>query len=135
MHKGTLTQSRTREDWRPLAYYLVARFASGGTSDERVHQARTAVAAVHEAERRYGSERPDFVSLAVPLILRELRRNRREQIYRRPLSAIQLAITAADEELGRRLRRSPTVAEVAAHLDLAQHQVVAGLEAGWAAGI
>jgi hypothetical protein len=47
------------------------------------------------------------------------------------LTALQLAIVAAEGELSRCLRRSPTVAEVATHLDMAQHQVVTGLEAGW----
>ena len=38
------------------------------------------------------------------------------------------------DELDRRLRRSPTIAEIATHLDMAQHQIVAELEAGWSAG-
>ncbi|HEY0532579.1 MAG TPA: sigma-70 domain-containing protein [Actinoplanes sp.] len=52
----------------------------------------------------------------------------------RPLAALQAAIAAAESELSTRLRRSPTVDEVASHLNVAEHQIIAGLEARWSAG-
>ncbi|GAA2685170.1 hypothetical protein [Actinoplanes palleronii] len=125
------------EHWRPLAQHLAARFAGAGGNDEAMTQA--AITAILEAEHRLGSQRPDLSPLVVPLVVRALRRHRRELIRRRPASAqplpaLQLAIMAAESELSRRLRRSPTVAEVGAHLDMAQHQIVTGLEAGWSGG-
>lgn len=125
------------ERWRPLAHHLAARFAATSGSDELM--VRAAIATILDAERRLGSRRPDFSALVVPLVIRALQRHRHERLRDRPesvqqLPALQLAIAAAECELSRRLRRSPTVDEVASHLDMAQHQIVAGLEAGWSAG-
>ena len=124
------------ERWRPLAHHLAARFAASGGSDEGM--IRTAVTTILDLERRLDSRRPDFSCVVVPLVIRALREHRREQVQQRPaptrpLPALQLAIVGAESELSRHLRRSPTIAEVADHLDVAQHQVVAGLEAGWSA--
>jgi RNA polymerase sigma-B factor len=127
----------SRERWRPLAQQLSERFTAAGGSDEEMVQA--AVTTILDAERRLGAHRPDFCQRVVPLVIRALRRHRRERIRGRsvggrPLTALQLAVVAAEGELFRCLRRSPTVAEVATHLDMAQHQVVTGLEAGWPPG-
>jgi RNA polymerase sigma-B factor len=124
----------SRDRWRPLAQQLSARFTAAGGTDEEMIQA--AVTTIVDAERRLGAQRPDFCLQVVPLVIRALRRHRLERIRRRPaaarpLTALQLAIVAAEGELSGCLRRSPTVAEVATHLDMAQHQVVTGLEAGW----
>lgn len=143
MRNANLTDGRCDRDlysggerWRPLAQHLAGWFAATGGDEWMV---QTAIAVIVDAERRLGSRRPDFSSLVVPLVIRALRRYRHERIRSRPeairpLAALQLAIVAAEGELCRRLRRSPTIAEVATHLDLAQHQIVAGLEAGWSAG-
>jgi RNA polymerase sigma-B factor len=122
--------------WRPLAQQLAARFAAAGGSDEGM--IRAAVDVILDVERRLGSRGPECSSLVVPLVIRALRRHRREQ-FRRPESAspfpaLQVAIAAAEGELCTRLRRSPTVDEVASHLHVSEHQVIAGLEAGWSAG-
>ncbi len=99
---------------------------------------RAAVTAIVDAEHRLGPGRTDFATLAVPLAVSALRRHHRESAHLRrssvrPLSALQLAIMAAERELTRALRRSPTVAEVGAYLDVAQHEVIAVLETGWSA--
>lgn len=140
MRKADVTDDRddrSRERWRPLAQHLSARFTTAGDSDEEMVQA--AVTTIIDAERHLGTQRPDFCLRVVPLVIRALRRHRLELIRRRPsaarpLPALQLAIVAAESDLSRRLHRSPTVAEVATHLDMAQHQVVTGLEAGWPSG-
>ena len=144
MGEADLTDGRRARDlwsagerWRPLAQHLAERFAAAGGSDEGMVQA--AIAAILDVERLLGAHRPGFSSLAVPQVVRALRRYRRDGLRRCPASgrslpAFQLAIAAADNELSRRLRRSPTVAEVASHLDVAEHEIVAGLEAGWSAG-
>jgi RNA polymerase sigma-B factor len=144
MREADLTDGRSGRDpgsggesWRPLAHHLVERFAAPGGSDEGME--RAAIATILKLERLLDPQRPDFSSLIVPLVIRALRRYRREQIRSRPASArpipaLQLAIADAESELSRHLRHSPTVAEVADYLDVAQHQIVAGLEAGWSAG-
>jgi hypothetical protein len=111
--------------WRPLAQQLAARFAAAGGSDEGMIQA--AIGAILDVERRLGSRGPECASLVVPLVVRALRRHRREQFRRRPTTARPCPALLA------RLRRSPTVDEVASHLHLAEHHVIAGLEAGWSA--
>jgi DNA-directed RNA polymerase specialized sigma subunit len=143
VRKADVTEDRSgrdrcsRERWRPLAQQLSARFTAAGDRDEEMIQA--AVTTIVDAAGRLGAQRPDFCQRVVPLVIRALRRHRLERIRRRPaaarpLPALQLAIVAAESDLSRRLRRSPTVAEIAAHLDMAQHQVVTGLEAGWSSG-
>lgn len=121
-----------RERWRPLAEYLAERFATAGSRDEGMVQA--AIGAILEVEPR-----PGFSSSVVPKAVRALRRYRREQFRTcpssgRPGPAFPRAIAAAEHELSDRLRRSPTVAEIANRLDVAEHEIVAGLAAGWSAG-
>ncbi|GIM93503.1 sigma-70 domain-containing protein [Paractinoplanes toevensis] len=125
------------ERWRPLAQQLAARFVAAGDSDEGM--VRTAIEVILVVERRLGSRGPELISLAVPLVIRALRRLRRERFRMWPESVppfplLQLAIANAESELYARLRRSPTVGEVASHLDVAEDQVIAGLEAAWPAG-
>jgi transcriptional regulator GlxA family with amidase domain len=113
---------------------LAARFTAAGDTAEAMIQA--AIGVVLDVERRLG---PQEAELVVPFVIRALRRHRREQFRSRPeatppFPALQPAIAAAERDLFRRLRRSPTVDEVASHLGLAEHQVIAGLEAGWSAG-
>ena len=124
------------ESWHPLARHLAKRFAASGACDESLTE--VAMAAIADTERRFDAEAAEFASVVVPLVIRALRRYRREQIRNRPTSTQplppQLAIVAAEDELSRRIRRSPTVAEVAAHMGATQDDVVAALDAGWRAG-
>jgi hypothetical protein len=125
------------ERWRPLAEQLAARFVAAGDSDEGM--VRTAIGVILVVERRLGSRGPELISVAVPLVIRALRRLRRERFRAWPESVppfalLQLALANAEGELCARLRRSPTIGEVADHLDVAEYQVIAGLAAGWPAG-
>lgn len=122
------------ERWRPLAQQLAARFAPAEPSDEGM--IRVAIGVLLVFERHLGSRRPELTSLVVRTVIRALRRYRREQFRRRPdsartIPALPTAIAAAESELFARLRRSPTVDEVAGHLGVGEHQVIAGLAAGW----
>ncbi|MEU4239176.1 hypothetical protein [Actinoplanes sp. NPDC026619] len=124
------------ERWRPLAQQLAARFAPAGDSDEGMVRAAIEVILIVE---RLGARGPELTSLAVPLVIRALRRLRRERFRKWPESGrrflgLQLAIATAESVLFARLRRSPTVDEVASYLDVAEHQIIVGLEAGWSAG-
>jgi hypothetical protein len=109
---------------------------TGGHDAEMI---RVAIAVFVDAEQRLDVRRPDFTVRVVPLVVRALRRHRHERIRSRPASvqlypALQRAMVAAEAELSGRLRRSPTVAELGVRLNLAEHQIVAVLEAEWAAG-
>jgi hypothetical protein len=134
---GGLDPDFDGDRWRPLAQQLAARFAPAGGSDEGM--VRTAVAVILDVQRRFGTLGPDCCSVVVPLVIRALRRYRREQFRRRaeparPFPVLQVAIAGAESELCRRLRRSPTAGEVANQLNVAEEQIIAGLEAGWSAG-
>lgn len=48
----------------------------------------------------------------------------------RQLQELSIKIQVVTDELGQRLRRSPTVADLASHLRLTERQVLAGLHAG-----
>ncbi|GIF24120.1 DNA-directed RNA polymerase specialized sigma subunit [Actinoplanes tereljensis] len=125
------------ERWRPLAQQLAARFVAAGDSDEGMVQA--AIGVILAVERRVGSGGPQLISVAVPLVIRALRRLRRERFRAWPESVppfplLQMAIANAESELCVRLRRSPTVGEVANYLDVAECQIIVGLETGWSVG-
>jgi RNA polymerase sigma-B factor len=124
-----------RESWRHLARHLAKRFTAGGICEEAMTE--VAMAAMAIAKHRLRSQGTDFVSEAVPLAIRALRRYRREQIRTHGTSArplpLQLAVMTADDELTRQLRRTPTVTEIADYLATAEDDVIAGLEFGWSA--
>lgn len=134
MRKESLTRQTGagREDWRPLARHLAKRFA-GGAADELLTE--VALTAMADAERRFDSGAAEFASVAVPMIIRALRRYRCEQARNRTTSdkplPRQLALVAADDELSRQLRRTPTIAEVAAHMGVTQDEILTRLGAGW----
>ncbi|GAA0535787.1 hypothetical protein GCM10010172_16340 [Paractinoplanes ferrugineus] len=121
---------------RALAQHLAARFVASGDRDEAMIQ--TATSEILDVEDRLGPLGPDLLPVVVPLVVKALRRHRREQ-FRTPrqfacaLPGLQLAIASAESDMYRRLRRSPTIDEIAGYLGLAEHQVIAGLEAGWSA--
>lgn len=125
------------ERWRPMAQHLATRFAAAGGHDAET--TGIALGIFVDAEQRLDPRRPEFLSIVVPLVVRALRRHRHDRIRSRPASvpqypALQPAMVAAERELSRRLLRSPTIAEVAAHLNSDEHRIVAALEAEWAAG-
>ena len=144
MPKTSLTTGRcgganrvSGERWRPLAHHLAMRFVAAGGHDAEL--TGIAFGVFVDAEQRLDCRRPDFLAIVVPQVVRALRRHRHDRIRSLPESvprfpALQPALVAAERELSRRLRRSPTIAEVAAHLNLAEHRIVAALEAEWAAG-
>jgi RNA polymerase sigma-B factor len=115
-----------------LADRLADRYRSSrGTSREDLTQ--TARAALVAAVDRYDPTRErGFVPFAVACVVGELKRYLRDATWRlhvpRSLKERSLKLCKAMEELPQRLGRSPTLAELAAHLDVTQEEALEALE-------
>lgn len=115
-----------------LADRLAARYHPRGVAaDDLVQAARVGrVAAVN----RYDPDRANpFVVYAIACIRGELRRHLRDTSWRvhvaRPLKEQALQVIRARDALTAALGRSPTLAEIAARLGIAEDQVTEALEA------
>ncbi len=120
-----------------LVQYLSRRFLSRGEPAEDLMQ--VGFIGLIKAIDRYDLERgADFTTYATPTIVGELKRYFRDKgrairIPRR-LQARDAELNRAVEELSQRLKRSPTVRELADHLGLALDEVVEVLDASQATG-
>jgi RNA polymerase sigma-B factor len=111
----------------PLAQQLARRYRDRGQPLDDLTQ--VAYVGLVKAVDGYDPFRGHhFVSFAIPTILGELRRYFRDHTWGvrvpRRLQELRLRIGQAVEELTVELRRSPTVAELAAHLDVDDEQVI-----------
>jgi RNA polymerase sigma-B factor len=116
-----------------LADRLAERFRSsrGTTIEDLVQTARTGLVA---AVDRYDPSRGNpFVPFAVACVVGELKRHLRDTTWRvhvaRPIKERALRLARALDELDQRLGRSPTVAELAEHLNEDQEAVIEAMEA------
>ncbi len=75
----------------------------------------------------------DFAGYAIPTIIGEIKRHFRDRTWSvrvpRRLQEMRLAISEANATLSQDLGRSPTVADIAAHLNVTEEEVLEGLEA------
>jgi RNA polymerase sigma-B factor len=114
-----------------LADRLASRFRdSRGTSPEDLRQ--TARAGLIAAVDRYDPDRrTPFVPYAVACVVGEVKRYLRDTSWRlqvpRPLKEQALRLARAADELHQRLGRSPTTAELAEQLELAEEEVLEAL--------
>ncbi|MEU8663775.1 SigB/SigF/SigG family RNA polymerase sigma factor [Actinoplanes philippinensis] len=124
-------RDQTIEAWLPLARHLSNRYANRGEPRDDLYQ--VAVIGLIKAIDRYDTGRGiDFPGFAVPTILGELKRHFRDKTWSvrvpRRLQELRLAITDANSTLSHRLGRSPTVTDIAAHLDITEDEVIEGLD-------
>ena len=124
-------RDRTIEAWLPLARHLANRYANRGEPRDDLHQ--VAVLGMIKAVDRFEADRGvDFAGFAIPTIVGELKRHFRDRTWSvrvpRRLQELRLAITAANNTLTNTLGRSPTVADIAAHLGVSEDEVIEGLE-------
>jgi RNA polymerase sigma-B factor len=88
---------------------------------------------VHAVDRFDPTRGLTFTSFAVPTILGQLKRHFRDKGWAihlpRGLQELVLKVQAADEKLGSRLERSPTVPEIAEYLECSAEAVVEALDA------
>jgi RNA polymerase sigma-B factor len=124
-------RDRTIEAWLPLARHLARRYSGRGANDDDLIQ--TAAVGLIKAVDHFDPTRGvDFAGYAIPTIVGEVKRYFRDRTWAvrvpRRLQELRLAITEASSTLTHTLGRSPTVADVAAYLDLSEETVLEGLE-------
>ncbi|MFC6021347.1 SigB/SigF/SigG family RNA polymerase sigma factor [Plantactinospora solaniradicis] len=115
----------------PLARHLAVRYYGRGEPLDDLVQTATIglINAVDRFDPGYGT---DFVGYAVPTITGEIKRHFRDRTWSmrvpRKLQERRIALARATQALTNRLRRSPTVAELAVELDISEEEVLDGLE-------
>jgi RNA polymerase sigma-B factor len=119
------------EAWLPLARHLANRYTGRGEPTDDLIQTATLglIKAIDRYDPSFGVE---FGGFAIPTIVGELKRHFRDRTWSirvpRRLQELRIAITAANNTLTHTLGRSPTVADIAAHLGVNEEDVLEGLE-------
>ncbi|MGH3734579.1 MAG: RNA polymerase sigma factor SigF [Micromonosporaceae bacterium] len=124
-------RERVIELYLPLAEYLARRFRNRGEPYDDLSQ--VAVVGLIKSVDGYDAGRGvEFASYAIPTIVGELKRHFRDKGWSvrvpRRLQELKLEIARAAGELTQRLKRSPTVADLAEHLELSEEDVISGLD-------
>ncbi|MGC1213085.1 MAG: SigB/SigF/SigG family RNA polymerase sigma factor [Micromonospora sp.] len=119
------------EAWLPLANHLAFRYSGRGEPNGDL--AQTAALGLIKAVDRFDASRGvDFAGFAIPTILGEIKRHFRDRTWNirvpRRLQELRLRISEANGTLMQTLNRAPTVADIAAHLDITEEEVLEGLE-------
>jgi RNA polymerase sigma-B factor len=124
-------RDRVIEAWLPLARHLAARYHGRGEPADDLLQ--TAVVGLIKAIDRFDPDRGvEFAGFAIPTVLGEVKRHFRDRTWSvrvpRRTQELRMAITDANNTLLHTLGRSPTVADIAAHLKITEEDVLEGLE-------
>ncbi|QSB12736.1 SigB/SigF/SigG family RNA polymerase sigma factor [Natronosporangium hydrolyticum] len=119
----------------PLAHALARRFTHRGEPFDDLYQ--VAMVGLLKAVDGYNPHRGrEFVAYAKPTILGELRRHFRDRTWSmsvpRRHKEMRLALNGARDELAQRLGHSPSVAELAEHLQTSTEEVLGAIEAAQA---
>jgi RNA polymerase sigma-B factor len=128
-------RERLIELYLPLAEYLARRFRNRGEPLDDL--AQVANLGLIKSVDGYDLDRgAAFTSYAIPMIVGELKRHFRDKGWDvrvpRRLQELRLEITKATSELAQRLGRSPTVGDIAQHLEVSEEDVIEGLDSGHA---
>ncbi|MFC0004870.1 SigB/SigF/SigG family RNA polymerase sigma factor [Micromonospora siamensis] len=129
-HRAAL-RDRTIEAWLPLARHLARRYSGRGAADDDLVQ--TAAVGLIKAVDHFDADRGiDFTGYAIPTVIGEIKRYFRDRTWAvrvpRRLQELRLTITEANGTLTHTLGRAPTVADIAAYLDLTEETILEGLE-------
>jgi RNA polymerase sigma-B factor len=115
----------------PLVEYLARRFRNRGEWLDDLTQVAT-IGLIKSIDRFDLSRGVEFSTYATPTIVGEIKRHFRDKGWAvrvpRRLQELKLALTKAISDLAQRLGRAPTVAELAAHLQMSDEEVLEGLE-------
>ncbi len=118
-----------------LARFLAAKFANRGEPLDDLVQVGTV--GLLKAIDRFDLERGvEFTTYATPTIVGEIKRYFRDKGWAvkvpRRLQELNLAVNRAGDKLAIQLGRSPTVAELAAHLSAGEEEILEAQELGQA---
>ncbi|AGL18062.1 SigB/SigF/SigG family RNA polymerase sigma factor [Actinoplanes sp. N902-109] len=117
--------------WLPLARHLAHRYTGRGEPDDDLLQIAT-LGLIKAIDRFDPSRGIEFVGFAIPTVLGEIRRHFRDRTWSvrvpRRMQELRLAITEASNALTQTLGRSPTVPDIAKHLNITEEEVLEGLE-------
>ncbi|UQX89815.1 SigB/SigF/SigG family RNA polymerase sigma factor [Jatrophihabitans telluris] len=115
----------------PLVRYLARRFAGRGEPSDDLLQIGT-IGLLQAIDRFEPGRGLEFSTFATPNIAGEIKRHFRDRGWMvkvpRRLQELQAELTTGIGELSQRLGRSPTVAELAAHLHVSQEEVIEATE-------
>ena len=130
--KDPALQAELVERFLPLARSLAMRYRGGTESlDDRVQVA--SLGRVKALDGFDPDRRRSVTAYAVPTMLGELRRHFRDRVWNvhlpRGLQERAMDVNDAIQKLGDRLNASPTVGQIAEHLDLSEEEVLEALEA------
>jgi len=119
----------------PLAGFLARRFRDRGESLDDLTQVATI--GLIKAVDRFDIERGvEFSTFATPTIVGEIKRHFRDKGWAirvpRRLQELRISIGRATAELSQSTGRSPTVAELAAHIGVSDEEILEGLESAQA---
>ncbi|HZN17283.1 MAG TPA: RNA polymerase sigma factor SigF [Micromonosporaceae bacterium] len=119
------------EAWMPLAQHLANRFGGRGEPVDDLIQTAT-VGLIKAVDKFDPARGVDFAAYAVPTIVGEIKRHFRDHTWDvrvpRRLQELRVNISEATSDLMQQLRRAPTVADLAEHLDLPETEILAGVE-------
>jgi RNA polymerase sigma-B factor len=115
----------------PLVEYLARRFAGRGEPLDDLVQVGTI--GLIKAVDRFDVERGvEFSTYATPTVVGEIKRHFRDKGWTvrvpRRLQELRASLSSATADLTQTQGRSPTVAELAAHLKIGEEEVLEGLE-------
>ncbi|MCH9817002.1 MAG: RNA polymerase sigma factor SigF [Actinomycetia bacterium] len=119
----------------PLVEHLARRFRDRGEAHEDLVQVGT-VGLIKAVDRFDNDRGVEFSTYATPTIVGEIKRHFRDRGWAirvpRRLQELRISLARATSELSQTTGRSPTVAELAAHLDITQDEVLEGMESSQA---
>jgi RNA polymerase sigma-B factor len=128
-------RARLIELYIPLAEYLARRFRNRGELFDDL--AQVANLGLIKSVDGFDPERgAAFTSYAIPMIVGELKRHFRDKGWDvrvpRRLQELRLEISKISGDLAQDLGRSPTVADLAAKLEVSEEEIIEGLDCGQA---
>ncbi|GGM33084.1 RNA polymerase sigma factor SigF [Dactylosporangium sucinum] len=128
-------RARFIELYIPLAEYLARRFRNRGEHfDDLVQVANLGL--IKSVDGYDPARGAAFTSYAIPMIVGELKRHFRDKGWDvrvpRRLQELRLEISKVSGDLAQDLGRSPTVADLAARLNVSEEEIIEGLDCGQA---
>jgi len=128
-------RSRVIESFLPLAEYLARRFRNRGEPLDDLTQVAN-LGLIKSVDGFDPARGAAFTSYAIPMIVGELKRHFRDKGWDvrvpRRLQELRLRITKVSDTLSQTLGRSPTVSDLAAHLDVSEEEIIEGLDSAHA---